>query len=355
MIVVEAAARGTPSIVVRGPDNAAVELVEDGVNGVIAASARAGGPRGRDRAACTTAVSSCARARAAWFERNAQRLSLERSLERGARELRAPTPRSAPRALGVGHGTHRATEVTPGGALPRELRARSSPAARRRSIAGPPASSARSAPAIAARSSGSKSSAASPATSGSEEAFEHATGTPRAIASSTGRPKPSYSEGNTNAGGDRPQALELGRLEPARPADVVVEAELVRAPRSSLLVCGRVAGEHEHRTALDAMRERLEQRVEVLVRALGREAKQHGAVAEREARAHLGLAQRRRARRRAEPERRRRRCAPAGVPSSSIRSSRVDCESAITRSERRTASGTRMRMPSARTPAWASG
>ena len=34
---------------------------------------------------------------------------------------------------------------------------------------------------------------------------------------------------------------------------------------------------------------------------------------------------------------------------------RVDCESVITRSERRTASGTRIRMPSARTPAWASG
>src|SRR5207245_4086744 len=33
LIVVEAAARGTPSIVVAGEDNAATELVEDGVNG----------------------------------------------------------------------------------------------------------------------------------------------------------------------------------------------------------------------------------------------------------------------------------------------------------------------------------
>ncbi len=32
----EAAARGTPSVVVAGEDNAAVELVEDGVNGVLA-------------------------------------------------------------------------------------------------------------------------------------------------------------------------------------------------------------------------------------------------------------------------------------------------------------------------------
>ena len=41
MIVVEAAACGTPSILVREPDNAAVELIEDGVNGVLARSAGA--------------------------------------------------------------------------------------------------------------------------------------------------------------------------------------------------------------------------------------------------------------------------------------------------------------------------
>ena len=79
MVVVEASAKGTPSIVVRGPDNAAVELVEDGVNGVVADSAspedlaeailrvRAGGRALR--------ASTCA-----WFARNAERLSLERSL-----------------------------------------------------------------------------------------------------------------------------------------------------------------------------------------------------------------------------------------------------------------------------------
>ena len=39
MVVVEAAARGAPSVVVAGPDNAAAELVEEGVNGVVAASA----------------------------------------------------------------------------------------------------------------------------------------------------------------------------------------------------------------------------------------------------------------------------------------------------------------------------
>ena len=36
--MVEAAAKGTPSIVVAHPDNAAVELVEEGVNGFVAAS-----------------------------------------------------------------------------------------------------------------------------------------------------------------------------------------------------------------------------------------------------------------------------------------------------------------------------
>lgn len=38
LVVVEAAAHGTPSVVVAGPDNAAVELIEEGVNGVVAAS-----------------------------------------------------------------------------------------------------------------------------------------------------------------------------------------------------------------------------------------------------------------------------------------------------------------------------
>ena len=39
LIVVEAAARGVPSIVVAGPDNAATELVEEGVNGFVVPSA----------------------------------------------------------------------------------------------------------------------------------------------------------------------------------------------------------------------------------------------------------------------------------------------------------------------------
>ena len=38
LVVVEAAAKGTPSIVVAHPDNAAVELIDEGVNGFVAAS-----------------------------------------------------------------------------------------------------------------------------------------------------------------------------------------------------------------------------------------------------------------------------------------------------------------------------
>jgi glycosyltransferase involved in cell wall biosynthesis len=80
LVVIEAALYGTPSIVVADPDNAAVELVADGENGFIARSAspedlaeailrvHEGGPALRD-------------ATAAWFARNATRLSLAHSLE----------------------------------------------------------------------------------------------------------------------------------------------------------------------------------------------------------------------------------------------------------------------------------
>jgi glycosyltransferase involved in cell wall biosynthesis len=81
LVVIESAARGVPVVVVAGPDNAAVELVEDGVNGIVAQSSDAhelaeaiaridaGGPQLRASTA-------------AWFERNAERLSFDRSFER---------------------------------------------------------------------------------------------------------------------------------------------------------------------------------------------------------------------------------------------------------------------------------
>jgi glycosyltransferase involved in cell wall biosynthesis len=81
MIVIEAAAAGTPSVVVRAEDNAATELIEEGVNGYVAASASP-----EDLAAAIERAlkdgadlqSSTAR----WFAANARRLSLDSSLER---------------------------------------------------------------------------------------------------------------------------------------------------------------------------------------------------------------------------------------------------------------------------------
>ncbi|MGO9882793.1 MAG: glycosyltransferase family 4 protein [Solirubrobacteraceae bacterium] len=80
LVVVEAAACGTPSVVVAGEDNAAVELIVSGDNGFIAASDSA-----TDLAAVIFAVHEAGAAlresTSAWFEVNAERLSLGRSLE----------------------------------------------------------------------------------------------------------------------------------------------------------------------------------------------------------------------------------------------------------------------------------
>jgi glycosyltransferase involved in cell wall biosynthesis len=79
-VVVEASAAGTPSIVVRGEDNAASELVEEGVNGFVAASASP-----EDLAAAIVRVHEAGAAlrtsTAEWFVRNARRLSLDSSLD----------------------------------------------------------------------------------------------------------------------------------------------------------------------------------------------------------------------------------------------------------------------------------
>jgi glycosyltransferase involved in cell wall biosynthesis len=80
LVVVEAAAVGTPTILVRGPDNAAVELIEEGVNGLVLA----GGEPAELAAAILAVLAAGPALRAstnAWFARNAQGLSIERSLE----------------------------------------------------------------------------------------------------------------------------------------------------------------------------------------------------------------------------------------------------------------------------------
>jgi glycosyltransferase involved in cell wall biosynthesis len=81
LVIAEAASLGTPSVVVAGPDNAAAELVEDGVNGIVARSASP-----EDLAqAILDAHERGAELRAstkAWFDRNASRLSIETSIDR---------------------------------------------------------------------------------------------------------------------------------------------------------------------------------------------------------------------------------------------------------------------------------
>ena len=79
MVIVEAAARGTPGVVVAGEDNAAAELIVDGVNGAVAA--------GSDAGAIAAAIVRVHRAgpalresTARWFAENAETLSLESSL-----------------------------------------------------------------------------------------------------------------------------------------------------------------------------------------------------------------------------------------------------------------------------------
>lgn len=80
LVVVEAASHGTPSVVVAGEDNAAVELIEEGVNGFVAASRSPD-----DLAAAIVAVHAAGpelrRSTRDWFATNAERVSLGRSLE----------------------------------------------------------------------------------------------------------------------------------------------------------------------------------------------------------------------------------------------------------------------------------
>lgn len=81
IVVVEAASYGTPSIVVAGEDNAAADLVRDGVNGVVAPSASP-----EDLAAAILRVHELGPAlrdsTSAWFEAEADALSMRRSIAR---------------------------------------------------------------------------------------------------------------------------------------------------------------------------------------------------------------------------------------------------------------------------------
>jgi glycosyltransferase involved in cell wall biosynthesis len=78
LVVIEAASVGTPSVVVAGPDNAAVELIVEGVNGHVAPSGSA-----PDLAAAIAAVHEegdrLRERTAAWFAEAAPTLTAEAS------------------------------------------------------------------------------------------------------------------------------------------------------------------------------------------------------------------------------------------------------------------------------------
>jgi glycosyltransferase involved in cell wall biosynthesis len=80
LVVVEASSTGTPSVVVAGPDNAATEFIEEGVNGFAAPSAAA-----RDLAEAICLVSEegerLRESTFSWFTTHREELSLSSSLE----------------------------------------------------------------------------------------------------------------------------------------------------------------------------------------------------------------------------------------------------------------------------------
>jgi glycosyltransferase involved in cell wall biosynthesis len=81
LVVVEAAARATPSVVLAGEDNAATELIDEGVNGAIALTSD---PRAVAEAIVRVheAGPALRESTARWFAENAERLSLESSLRK---------------------------------------------------------------------------------------------------------------------------------------------------------------------------------------------------------------------------------------------------------------------------------
>jgi glycosyltransferase involved in cell wall biosynthesis len=80
LVVAEAAARGTPSVIVAGPENAALELVMEGVNGAVSPTSRAT----EIAAAILRVMDAGAALRESterWFSKNASRLLIDNSVE----------------------------------------------------------------------------------------------------------------------------------------------------------------------------------------------------------------------------------------------------------------------------------
>ncbi|MBC2670903.1 glycosyltransferase family 4 protein [Novosphingobium piscinae] len=99
MIVVEASARGVPVVLVAGPDNAAVELVEPGENGFVAAEPTP--PALAEAIGAALAGGPALRARVLdWYARHAQRLSFGQSFARIGAALAAGPAAGAPTEQG---------------------------------------------------------------------------------------------------------------------------------------------------------------------------------------------------------------------------------------------------------------
>ncbi|HEU4974705.1 MAG TPA: glycosyltransferase [Baekduia sp.] len=88
-VVVEAAAAGVPSVLVAAPDNAAVEHIEEGVNGFVAADASPAALAGAIVAAWERRDALRA-STAAWFAAHATELAMTTSLERVVAGYRTP-------------------------------------------------------------------------------------------------------------------------------------------------------------------------------------------------------------------------------------------------------------------------
>jgi glycosyltransferase involved in cell wall biosynthesis len=94
MVVIEAAASGTPTVVVAAPDNAAVERIEEGVNGFVAGSLE---DLPQAIAAVHEAGTELRESTVRWFRENADGLSAQRSARRVADEYgRRPSAPAAP-------------------------------------------------------------------------------------------------------------------------------------------------------------------------------------------------------------------------------------------------------------------
>jgi glycosyltransferase involved in cell wall biosynthesis len=93
LVVVEAAARGTPSVVVAGEDNAATELIDEGVNGYLAERSDPE-PVADAIVRVHEAGAALRESTARWFAENAEQLSLESSLRKVLESYARPSARA---------------------------------------------------------------------------------------------------------------------------------------------------------------------------------------------------------------------------------------------------------------------